>query len=540
MLPSTDFDEKEILPGADGTDKAVTTQDDSRALIDAAIAVAEYEKTLSFSRIFKLYWKGAVWSIVLSLALVMEGMDTGLINNFFGQSSFINHFGFTDASGKKYIPADWQAAINNANNIGSIIGLAINGWAQSRFGSRRVYMVTMVLMTGFIFVLVFATSLQMLFAGALLCGIPWGILQTLTTAYAAEICPPAMRGYLAAWVAMSWGAGTFLATGILRGSLSLTGDWGWRVPYMLQWVWPVPLFVAAFFAPESPWYLVRMGKIDQAETTLRRCARAGHYTEDTMRQQIALMVYTNEVEKEESAHATSYRDLFKGNNRRRTEIACVTWLIQMTNGQAICGYATVFLQAAGMPQVQAFNYSMGIQSGNILGTGVAIYLMRFFGRRTFYLAGQGGIGFFMLIVGILGVIPATSGVSIGIAALLVCINLTYKLTLGPACYAIVSEVPSGRIRAQTVVLARASYICMSLVINQLVPRMLNATSWNWGAKCGFFFLGLNILTLVYTVFRIPETRNRTYAELDLLFAEKVPARKFASATVDGKSAALGR
>jgi SP family general alpha glucoside:H+ symporter-like MFS transporter len=81
---------------------------------------------------------------------------------------------------------------------------------------------------------------------------------------------------------------------------------------------------------------------------------------------------------------------------------------------------------------------------------------------------------------------------------------------------------------------------MSLVINQLVPRMLNATSWNWGAKSGFFFLGLNILTLIYTVFRIPETRNRTYAELDLLFAEKVPARKFASATVDGELASRGR
>jgi SP family general alpha glucoside:H+ symporter-like MFS transporter len=80
MLPSADFDEKKILPGADGTDNAVTTQDDSRALIDAAIAVAEYEKTLSFSQIFKLYWKGAVWSIVLSLALVMEGMDTGLVS----------------------------------------------------------------------------------------------------------------------------------------------------------------------------------------------------------------------------------------------------------------------------------------------------------------------------------------------------------------------------------------------------------------------------------------------------------------------------
>jgi hypothetical protein len=81
MLPSTVFDEKEILPGADGTDRAVATQDDSRALIDAAIAVAEYEKTLSFSQIFKLYWKGAVWSIVLSLALIMEGMDTGLVSS---------------------------------------------------------------------------------------------------------------------------------------------------------------------------------------------------------------------------------------------------------------------------------------------------------------------------------------------------------------------------------------------------------------------------------------------------------------------------
>lgn len=48
----------------------------------------------------------------------------------------------------------------------------------------------------------------------------------------------------------------------------------------------------------------------------------------------------------------------------------------------------------------------------------------------------------MLIVGILGVIPATSGVSIGIAALLVCINLTYKLTLGPACESEGSSEPA--------------------------------------------------------------------------------------------------
>jgi len=91
--------------------------------------------------------------------------------------------------------------------------------------------------------LFFAVNIKMLLIGNILCGISWGIFQTLSTAYAAEICPAAMRGYLTAWVSMCWGSGTFLATGVLRGSLQLEGDLGWRVPYGLQWVWIPFLFV---------------------------------------------------------------------------------------------------------------------------------------------------------------------------------------------------------------------------------------------------------------------------------------------------------
>src|SRR4051794_37969388 len=127
----------------------------------------------------------------------------------------------------------------------------------------------MALMAGTIFVLFFSTSVTMLLIGNILCGIPWGIFQTLTTAYAAEICPAALRGYLTSWVSMCWGAGTFLATGVLRGSLDLKGDAGWRVPYGLQWAWIPPLFLAAYLSPESPWYLVRKGRIDDAEKALR-------------------------------------------------------------------------------------------------------------------------------------------------------------------------------------------------------------------------------------------------------------------------------
>jgi len=61
--------------------------------------------------------------------------------------AYINHFGYTAADGSKYISADWQAGINNASKGGQIFGLLINGWAQSKYGSRKTYMVGMVVMT---------------------------------------------------------------------------------------------------------------------------------------------------------------------------------------------------------------------------------------------------------------------------------------------------------------------------------------------------------------------------------------------------------
>lgn len=46
------------------------------------------------------------------------------------------------------------------------------------------------------------------------------------------------------------------------------------------------------------------------------------------------------------------------------------------------------------------------------------------------------------------------------------------------------------------------------------------------AKAGFFWAGCTALCLLWAFFRLPESKNFTYAELDLLYERKVPARKF--------------
>lgn len=73
---------------------------------------------------------------------------------------------------------------------------------------------------------------------------------------------------------------------------------------------------------------------------------------------------------------------------------------------------------------------------------------------------------------------------------------------------------------------------MNIAANVLIPYQLNPTAWNWGAKSGFFWGVSSIFGLIFTYYVVPEPKDRTVAELDLLFEQKVSARKFAQVQVN--------
>jgi SP family general alpha glucoside:H+ symporter-like MFS transporter len=82
------------------------------------------------------------------------------------------------------------------------------------------------------------------------------------------------------------------------------------------------------------------------------------------------------------------------------------------------------------------------------------------------------------------------------------------------------------------VLARNLYNCLSILNGVIIPYMLNVDAWNWKGKAGFFWGGFCLLCVVWAFFRLPEPRGRTFAELDILFEKKVPARKFKSTQIN--------
>lgn len=118
---------------------------------------------------------------------------------------------------------------------------------------------------------------------------------------------------------MCWGGGILLSSGVVRAVTGLEGDMGWRLPFILQWVWPVPLFIGTYFAPESPWNAVRRGKFDQAKKSLMRLRQDTPGKESEVEATFAYIRHTTELEKAETANA-GFFECFRGTNLRRTEI----------------------------------------------------------------------------------------------------------------------------------------------------------------------------------------------------------------------------
>ncbi|KAK8113373.1 hypothetical protein PG984_013899 [Apiospora sp. TS-2023a] len=482
--------------------------------------------------------RAVFWSVMISMSIIMEGYDTILMGNFYAYPEFKQKFGdYYPDVGEYQVNGPWQVGLSMASTVGGIFvadthpwkpGGLINGHFASRYGYRWVMIIAMGILNCFLFVVVFAPNRGVLLAGQVLCGLCWGVFATLAPSYASEVCPTNLRGYLTTYVNLCWATGQLIASGVLNGCLNIHGEMGYKIPFAMQWLWPTPLMVLGFLAPESPWYLVRRERLEDARRSIVRLS--GSKSDEQISAQLAMMLHTNKVEAEVTK-GTTYLDCFRGTDLRRTEIVCVTLMGQILSGSSFAYTPTFFFKSAGMDVKNSFNLGLGATGMAFVGTVVSWWLLSYFGRRTIYVTGAGILSAILYIIGILDV-------SVGEKALWpmggLCLFwlFTYSLTIGPLAYSIISETSSIRLRPLSVVLARCSYQLINIVSQVLNPYMVSPVEWNWRGKCGFFWGSTAFLVFLWSYFRLPEIKGRTYEEIDILFSNKVSARKFAGTHVD--------
>lgn len=324
-----------------------------------------------------------------------------------------------DGQGGKVISANWQTYIQVGGQCGQIIGLYLNGWVSDAIGYKRTMIGSQMFMIALLFIPFFAQNLETLLASNIVLGIPWGIFQTLTLAYASDVAPVVLRPYLTAYVNLCWVIGQLISAGVLRGLFTMNGEWAYRIPFALQWVWPPFIILGTLFAPESPWWLVRQSRFEDAKRSILSLVSSNSGIDFNADDQVAMLKATNELEEEHSA-GMNYWHAFQRTDLRRTEVASISYTAQNLCGSAMMGYSVQFYERAGLSAGNSFTFNLIQYCIGALGVVLSWALLNKFGRRTIYLCGMSSLLVVLVAIGGLGFAPTSmSGPSWAIGSLLI-------------------------------------------------------------------------------------------------------------------------
>lgn len=104
-------------------------------------------------------------------------------------------------------------------------------------------------------------------------------------------------------------------------------------------MFPTPLAILLFLAPESPWWLVRKGRLEEAEKSVGRLGRVS-----TLNKSEAVAMMRRTIELEKTVKEPNYIELFKGVDRYRTLIVCGVYAAQNLTGNLIANQSVYFFE----------------------------------------------------------------------------------------------------------------------------------------------------------------------------------------------------
>jgi SP family general alpha glucoside:H+ symporter-like MFS transporter len=494
-----------------------------------AIDAEKIEHDMTVLQAVKAYPAASWWALVMSSTIIMESYCVFLMGQFIATARFAEDFGvWSDKKQAYIIEASWQSTFQCSGPVGAFIGVFIAGPITSWIGYRWTTIGGLMFLNAFIFIFYFGNSQGMFLAAQILEGIPWGIFIANAPAYCAEIVPLRLRAPATQMLQMFWAIGSIIVGGITYHYQSRQNSTAYRIPIALQWMFPTPLAILLFIAPESPWWLVRKGRLAEAEKAVKRLGRAS--ANENPADAVAMMRRTIELEKSE--RKPSLIELWKGTDRYRTLIVCGVYASQNLTGNLIANQAVYFFKQAGMADNTAFALGLITSALQWIMVMISWVLTTYLGRRTIYVYGQFINCAFLIALGIAGSVGISKTASNAQASLGLIVSVLFCLGPAPASWVIIGETSSVRLRPLTTGIGRGAYYLVNIPCIFLASYMLNTDKWNLGGKSGYVWAATAFICTVMAWIWIPEMKHRSFREIDILFQRRVPARKWKQTVVD--------
>mmetsp|Transcript_18201 Transcript_18201/g.29582 ORF Transcript_18201/g.29582 Transcript_18201/m.29582 type:complete len:548 (-) Transcript_18201:111-1754(-) len=356
--------------------------------------------------------------------------------------------------------------------------------------------------------------------GRCLGGLGNGFILTIAPVYAAELSPSKYRGKVLTLFQFNVAFGIFLMALIDK---YITGiSYGWRIGFAVRGIPCIVIFLLALLVlPESPRFLVKRGRLDEAHHALMRLSMGSKPMADAEVQDIL-----DEINELNKIGEGTFRELFQG-----TAWPALLCGFMIALGQNIIGinwfmnYATQLFSSLGF---DPFIWDLVLKLVLMLSTLLALFLVERCGRKFLTVWGVILVIVIFFIMGLVITVtgaqvfndnptPTTRSVQWFTVVMIFVYVVVYSVSWGPLAWVVPSEVFPIRVRAKGMSICVVANMATNIVLGDYGYNMLNtATSLEATA---FIIAGLNVvLVLTTAVFLQPETMNVSLENMHHVFA----------------------
>ncbi|KAK9364413.1 general substrate transporter [Lipomyces kononenkoae] len=378
-------------------------------------------------------------------------------------------------------------------------------------------------------------SLPQLMVGRFITGIGTGVESSTVPLYQAELCEAQKRGRLVCSEMTFLGVGLVLSAFFDYGMVHIDNPIAWRLPIACQLIFALIVSVMVFGLPESPRYLFRKGRHEEAVKVLCDVYNADEDDEKVVKEHQGIL---QALRLEHVGNEYSWRKVFKKDDVRTGKRVLLASMVQFMNqmgGINLVVYymPTVLEKSVGVSQQMAILLGSLINCMYLLGSFVPTLLADKLGRRKPTIWGSLGCGVSMMVVGILlSFNDSSMGHSTAVAsvAFFFTFMLIYSMSMASVPWCYVPEILPLHARAKgTAIAISCNWICNFFIV-MITPTLISRLQW----KAYLIFMCLNFAFIPLLHFCYPETANLTLEEVDLIYAEPgTSARKQMKETKQG-------
>ncbi|WWC64939.1 uncharacterized protein I303_107553 [Kwoniella dejecticola CBS 10117] len=458
--------------------------------------------------------------------------DPGLRKNVFhclGCCFCVFYLGYDQSllTGLQAVP-QWNAFFGSpsGNKLGliaasiflpSIVTAFIGDYIAYRHGRRWAIWIGSILIFIGALVNALATNLGMFIGGRVILGSGGALTKVGAPSLLQEIAHPRLRPSMAGLYYGFYYTGSLTSACLCIAGLYIPGNWGWRFPAIVQILGPSIVLAITVTAPESPRFLIKMGKNEQAMRVLTKYHANGATNDPLVQWEYEEIVAA--LHEEELRPKSSYMDFFRtrGNRLRLAAVISLSFGTNWVGNGLVSYYLSPVLKSVGVTQpVQITGINAGLAFWNLCVAVITGLNIDRFGRRPLAFTSIGGMFCsYAIVMALSAAFAQHHNQSAGLAAIpfLFLFYGFYTLFWTPVPYPYSAEILPYSLRSKGLAIF-TSVQNIANAFNQFVnPIALKAIAWRYYAV----YLAVLAVYFVIAFVLYRESKNLTLEEISVLY-----------------------